>query len=180
MSASDDTGAERKPSAGSVTSTPCACNYLQRASDEPDNPIVFDAKMNEYHLAHIDRAGTGRQGHSIIRHCPWCGGSAPRSKRATFFANITQAESRRLRELASGLKSVDEAIAKLGPPDEDHPNGYAGHSPATDTQPSVVNTYRFLRYTRLSNTANVMLTDYGPDRGLYVSLESKYIGESKT
>ncbi len=62
---------DRKPNGSSITTTPCTCRYLQRASDEPAVPIVFDAKMNEYHLAHLDLDGTGRAGHSIIRYCPW-------------------------------------------------------------------------------------------------------------
>jgi hypothetical protein len=41
----------------------------------------------------------------------------------------------------------------------------------------VVRSYRLLRYTGLSETANVTFTDFGPDRGLYMSLETKYVGE---
>jgi hypothetical protein len=168
-----------KPNSNSETGAPCACRHLQQAADEPANPVVFDAKMNEYHLTHLDLAGTGRHGHSIIRYCYWCGGAAPRSKHGTFVAHITDAESRRLQELGAGVKTVEEAVAKFGPPDEDHAEGLRTKSPASDTEPSVVRSYRLLRYTGLSETANVTFTDSGPDGALRMSLESKYVGEPK-
>jgi hypothetical protein len=156
---------------GSVTSVPCTCGYLERASDQPSNPIVFDAEMNEYVFTHLDK------GESIIRHCPWCGGAAPRSKRDTFFAYITDAERSRLRDLAAGVKTVNDAIARLGPPNEDHPHGYRTESKATDTEPSVIRSYRLLRYTGLSETANVTFTDSGPEGTLRMALETKYVGK---
>lgn len=174
------TASDRKATSGSGAGVPCKCSYLERASDEPDNPIVFDVKMNEYHLTHFDLAGTGRQRYSIIRYCPWCGGAAPSSKRGTFFAHITDAESRRLRDLASGVKTVEDAIARFGQPNQDSPNGLTTTSAATDTKPSVVSSYRLLRYTGLSELANVTFTDDGPDRELRMTLESKYIGEPHT
>lgn len=178
VSDKEDAGAEeRKPNGSSVTSVPCTCRSLQHAAEEPANPIVFDARMNEYHLTHLDLAGIGRHGYSIVFHCLYCGGAAAKSKRDTFFAHMTDAESRRLRDLASSLKTVEEAVAKFGPPDEDHPNGLASKSPASDAAPSIVRFYRLLRYTGLSDTANVTFTDYGPERGLHMTLESKYVGE---
>ena len=178
VSDKEDAGAEeRKPNGSSVTSVPCTCRSLQHAAEEPANPIVFDARMNEYHLTHLDLAGMGRHGYSIVFHCLYCGGAAAKSKRDTFFAHMTDAESRRLRDLASSLKTVEEAVAKFGPPDEDHPNGLASKSPASDAAPSIVRFYRLLRYTGLSDTANVTFTDHGPERGLHMTLESKYVGE---
>jgi hypothetical protein len=107
---------------------------------------VFDEQMNEYHLKHFDLDGTGRQALSIIFHCVRCGGAAPESLRATFFAHITDAEKRRLQELTSGLRMVENAFAKLGPPDEDHPRGRTTQSPSSDTEPSIVRSYRLLTY----------------------------------
>ena len=114
VSDKEDAGAEeRKPNGSSVTSVPCTCRSLQHAAEEPANPIVFDARMNEYHLTHLDLAGIGRHGYSIVFHCLYCGGAAAKSKRDTFFAHMTDAESRRLRDLASSLKTVEEAVANL-------------------------------------------------------------------
>ncbi len=180
MSDHDSADQPKKPTASSVTDQPCTCGSLQRAAEEPSNPIVFDATMNEYRLKHFDLEGTGQHGYGVIYHSVFCGGAAPRSQRGTFFVQITTAETRRLKALASGLRTVEDAIAKLGKPDEDHPTGMTTQSPATDTEPSIVRSYRLLRYTRLSETANVMFVDYGPERGLSMTLESKYIGPPRS
>ncbi len=45
----------RKPTSTSVTSTQCTCGALQRAAEEPSIPIVFDARLNEYHIMNIGR-----------------------------------------------------------------------------------------------------------------------------
>lgn len=158
MSDHDNTDEPKKPTGSSVTDQPCTCGSMQRGAEKPSNPIVFDAMMNEYHLKHFDL----------------------RSKRGTFFAQITSAETRRLRALASGLRRVENAIAKLGEPDEDHPTGMTTQSPATDTEPSIVRSYRLLRYRGLSETANVTFVDYGPERGLHMTLESTYIGPPRS
>jgi hypothetical protein len=94
---------------------------------------------------------------------------------STFFAQIT-AETGRLKALAPGLRTVEDAIGKLGQPEEDHASGMTTQSPATETEPSIVRSYRLLRYTGLSETANVTFVDYGPKGGLHMTLESKYIG----
>jgi hypothetical protein len=175
---------DEKPTSISVTAVPCKCNWLAQAADEPDNPVVFDKEMNEYHLAHqrprgSNGAGGGRYGYSMIYHCPFCGGAAPKSKRETFFANITDAERARLTELTAGIRTVADAIARLGPPDQDVPQGLTVTTPATDTTPSTVTSYRVIRYMNLSETASVEFTDYGPDRGVRMTLQSKYIGSKK-
>ncbi len=165
---------EYKPTQSSVTTVRCKCSYLQRAADEPDHPIVFDTRMNEFHITY---GAPEHRAYLMINHCPWCGGTAPRSKRETFFMNVTDAESMRLRDLAAGVRTVTDAIARFGPPDSDMPDGMTMKSPATDTEPSVVTSYRVLRYAGLSDTADVSFTDYGPERGLRMSLQGKYVGE---
>ncbi len=137
-------------------------------------PIVFDAAMNEYHIKNV---GKDRHGHSVIYHCPFCGGAAPRSKRGSFFATITSAEARRLNELASSLRTVEEAIARLGNPDGDLEQGISMQTPASETQPAKVVSYRTLTYKHLSKTADVVLVDYGPERGVRVTLRGKYLGK---
>jgi hypothetical protein len=129
--------------------------------------------LNEYHLTY----GGDARGHWMIYHCPFCGGAAPRSKRETLFAQITDAESRRLHELTRDVRTVEVAIARFGPPDHDLVDGLTMQTPATDTEPSKVSSYRVLTYDRLSETADVHFTDYGPERGLRMTLQSKYIGK---
>ena len=74
----------------SKTEEQCDCLVLERAADDPNVPVLFDSKMNEYHMVHADG-----QGHTIIRHCFFCGGKAPQSKREALFARVLHEELRR-------------------------------------------------------------------------------------
>lgn len=157
----------------SVTAEPCSCGNLASAAADRACPIAFDPELNEYHVTSFD-PDTGTRGHWVVYHCLFCGGAAPESKRDTFFTEVSDAETERLERLTSRLRTVDEAIAKLGPPDEDHPNGMTIRS---NTAPQ--RSYRLLRYTRLSEHANVTFVDYGPERGLRMRIERKYVGAPK-
>ena len=46
----------------------CDCGVLESASKEPDHPIRWDERMNEYFIAH------GKSGRMMIYYCPFCGG----------------------------------------------------------------------------------------------------------
>ncbi len=138
-------------------------------------PITFDAEMNEYHLMHLDE----RAGYSMIRFCPWCGGAAPRSLRAAFFSTITQEEEDRLRELLRDIKTLDDAIEKLGKPDADLNDGVVTKTPGSDEAPQTIKSYRALLFGGLSTTADVRLTDYGPDGGVRVSFTGKFLGTAR-
>lgn len=163
----------RRPTTQSVTGVPCRCGYLQRQSEDPAIPIVFDHEMHEFHIAHQDG------GHSVIYHCPWCGGVGPRSKRASFFAAITRSESERLQRLTSGLGSVEDTIARLGKPDGEDVSGTTIVTPATRREPPSVTTYRTLRFSKLSETAEVILIDYGP-KGVGFSFQGKSLKKRAT
>ena len=178
VSSDDRSGANDKPNHASVTTVRCTCDYLQRAAAEPFSPIVFDAEVNEFDIAHTTPAGV--ECRARIYHCPWCGGAAPRSLRGPLFAQITSHESTRLQDLCESLPSVEAAIAKLGPPDSDLATGFTTETPASDTKPATSVSYRVLVYTALSDTADVRLTDFGPDHGLRCSLDGKYLGARKT
>jgi hypothetical protein len=89
----------RKPTQFSVTAVPCTCRFLERASEEPTSPIVFDAHTSEFHMNNV---GKGRTGHTVVYHRRFCGGAAPLSKRRTLFATITPTESTRLYDPARG------------------------------------------------------------------------------
>jgi hypothetical protein len=164
------------PRSDLLRSSPCTCRFLQREADEPRSPIVFDETLNEYHLTH---SNDGPRGYSMIYHCPFCGGAAPSSKRGSLFADITDEESRRLRALGDELRSVDEVIARLGPPTQDQAGGLTTHSPESDERPAELHSYRVLVYSDLSETADVRFTDFGPARGVRMSLQSKYVGAKK-
>ena len=122
----------------------------------------------------------GHVEHSLpIHHCPFCGGTGPRSKRALAFAEITSAEKARLNELVAGLRSVEQAIARFGPPDDDFATGFSTTSAGTEIEAPVTVSYRLLRYKRLSETADIAFVDYGPEFGLRPRFEGKYIGSPK-
>jgi hypothetical protein len=160
-----------KPHDRSVTDVACTCNYLERAAAEPDIPIAFDAEMNEYQIAFVNNRNS-----ATIYHCPFCGGAAPHSKRASFFATITFRESARLAELTSGMATTAQVIDKFGKPDEDLAYGTGELTHGTTTEPPTHKTYRVLYYRALSDTVDVMFTDYGPERGVRASLSGKSLG----
>lgn len=146
-----------RPTPSSVTAEPCVCGYLDRAADDADLPIAFDERTNEFHYLYPDPDNDGELATLIIRHCPHCGGAAPPSRRAQLFKSISIAEENRLYAMADGLNSVEEAVRKLGPPDEDMPVGMTSRAPAMNGDPPVVTRHRILRYTRLSDVATLDL-----------------------
>jgi hypothetical protein len=141
--------ARRKPTHASVTDLACTCGYLERRSSESRSPIVFDETVNEYHIENVGK----NSGHLVIYHCPFCGGTAPQSKRASLFAVITHDESARLQDLAAGFKSIAEAVKKLGKPDGDLAVGISQGSRPSESEAPTVTSYRTLTYTRLSKSA---------------------------
>lgn len=163
--------ARQKPNSLSVTSTPCRCRYLERAAAEPKELIVFDEEMHEYHITNP------HGGYLLIYHCPFCGGAAPLSKRHERFATVTRAEADRLDRLTARFKIVDEAIVALGRPDDDNPRGLRIQAPATSKVPSKVTSYRTLTFKRLSDVADVVLTDYGVE-GIRFTFQGKYLGKA--
>jgi hypothetical protein len=162
--------ARRKPNPLSVTTVACKCRFLERAAAEPEESIVFDEAMREYHIT--NRSG----GYLLIYHCPSCGGVAPLSKRHEHFAFLTRAETDRLETLTADIKTVDQAIAVLGKPDHDNPRGLSIQTPGTSKVPSEVASYRVLTFKRLSDVADVSVTDYGV-RGVRVTFQGKYSGK---
>ena len=100
---------------------PCKCGYLEREADDADSPIKFDARTNEFYFAY--ETEYAKQGRLIIYHCPFCGGRAPESKRDTLFHTVSEREKRRLSLLTKNLRTVQEVLTTLGPPDRDMPAG---------------------------------------------------------
>jgi hypothetical protein len=152
----------------------CACDTVYRMAQEPDVPLAFDQSTNEYHLVF----GVERSGRAVIYFCFSCGGALPNSRRAQLFAVLTSAETRRLRVLTRDLRSIDDAIRKLGPPDHDLKDGESVLSPGSETEPDYVQTYRTLIYSQLSETADVRIVERFP-HGVGVEFVGKYIGENK-
>jgi hypothetical protein len=162
----------------SVTEEPSRCGYLQRQAADPGLPIVFDEVTGEYQIEYLrpdNGEGRRRKGHLIIYHCPWCGGAAPPSRRDLLFAVITDDERNRLLRLLDGITTVDGVIQALGTADLDLPHGLISSQEESEGQPPTTASYRTLTYTRLSDAADVVITDYR-HKGLDIILQGKYIG----
>jgi hypothetical protein len=161
----------------SVTDTPCTCEYLQRSADAPDHPIEFDVSVHEYLF--VIRADNGSvKSKTSIYHCPFCGGAAPASIRGTLFAAIPNSEDARIRAVFAELKTIEDVLDTLGPADWDHPNGYSWSMPAQDGAPPVRYSGRSLRYTQLSEVADVEVNEHRGG-GISITLCGKYIGTNE-
>lgn len=136
---------------------PCECDWFGRAVAEPGVPIAFDSDMNEYHLVHDGPRGPGRM---VLRYCPFCGGSAPKSRRSEKFARLTRAEISRLQALTAGLKTIAQVHAALGEPDQDLPIGEGTMQPEKgEGSAPTAEWFRTLIYNGLSETAVVRVSE---------------------
>ena len=139
---------------------PCDCRTLDRIVDEPEIPIFFSARTNEYRLVY----GENSEGAMLVYYCPFCGGRMPDSRRDRLFARITHAEMQRLKNLTRDIKTIDDAIRILGEPDTDSPDGLTCSTDDSGTEPTKIESYRMITYSGLSETALVQITDYRSDR----------------
>ncbi len=172
-----------KPTFASVTKQRCTCGFLEEQANDPASPIVFDPRLNEYHFEYPSPCASGNcqaaKAQMMIYHCPFCGGAAPPSKRATLFTTFTPKEQRRLYRLFDGMRTLQEVVAALGPPDEDKERGLTVRRPEKDGHAPTLRSFRTLRYTRLSETADVeVYVDPAEDK-VQVMLMGKYIGSKK-
>ena len=146
---------EEKPTHSSVTSELCNCGYLQRSANNENSPIVFDERAHEYQFRYRDHEGRPF-GMLIIYHCPFCGGAAPKSQRASLFETIPQDEQERLLGLLRPLHSIDAATSALGPPDLD--DFTIQHFDESVESPPRTSCLRELRYYGVSQHADVSIT----------------------
>jgi hypothetical protein len=153
---------------------PCGCRWFDEAAKNPDIPVVFDSRMNEFHLTH-----NNDRGYSLFYHCPFCGGRAPESLRKTFFTDVTHEESVRLHNLTKHIKTESEFLDEFGKPDHEFDIGGSMTTAGSDSQPR--ETFigaRKLVYKQLSDIAdvNVQINRYGK---LKISYSGKYIGPKR-
>lgn len=135
----------------------CECGALERCSKEPGHPIRFDERMNEYHLHHA-------HGQMMIYYCLFCGGRTPPSRRASRFAHVSDEERRRLGSLLEGITTETEVVRRFGRPDEEIDCGVVSVAPEKDGKPEHGIAARQLKYTRLSEVAEVIFNAYGDGR----------------
>ena len=162
-----------KPTPSSVTGEPCTCGRLETEADIPDGLVRFDREVGEFYL--FDPRTMGR---SIVYHCYFCGGAAPLSVRGSLFAHVTLAESCRLEELARGIVTVDDAIARFGAPDEERAAGVSLTMPEKDGEPGMTTWYKTLVFRNLSTSADMELVDFSP-LPVRFSFVPKYVGPPK-
>lgn len=172
----------KKPTFASVTSKPCRCGFLERATGDPDLPIRFDASVGEYHFEFpspcIGETCPEAKAQLTIYHCPFCGGAAPPSKRETLFTMFSRLEAGRLGRLFDGMRTLDEVVQALGTPDEDKERGMMVREPGNEGKAPTARSHRTLRYTRLSDTADVEVYADPAEGAVKVTLMGKYIGSS--
>ena len=144
----------------------CKCDWLERAADDPKTPVEFDANLNEYHIVR------GPRDILMIYYCPFCGGSAPKSKRSLLFHTLTDAERQRLCSLTKDLRTIQEVTTAFGKPDIRRSVGMVVTKPERDGKPETTESYPVVIYTKLSETAEVHVTVYPTDR-VGISFRSK-------
>jgi hypothetical protein len=153
----------KRPTFASVTDRPCRCGYLRRAADDPVLPIVFHRRTGEYHFRYRDGEAED-DSVLVIYHCPFCGGAAPKSKRASLFHVIPPEEVARLTRLLDGITSMRAALRRLGRPETDDPHGWRVDVPEGGGRPPKTRWLRSLHYEKLSDVANVWITERGDGR----------------
>jgi hypothetical protein len=158
----------------SVTDTPCACGYLERAARNPDLPIEFDERMCEYNFRY-QVPGDETPSVLVIYYCPFCGGAAPHSLRASLFHKISTAERDRLLSRLESVRTLRDALEQLGTPDEDNPHGSIDHFPEEGARPPLDVVYRTFLYRSLSEVAELRISEH-PDGTVSFAFSGKQIG----
>ena len=136
----------------------CDCDTLERMADNPKCPVEFDAELNEFHIV--------GQGHSqwMIYYCPFCGGSAPKSRRSHLFHKITDDESRRLCDLTKQIRTLQDVTAAFGEPEIRQAVGLVQTTPERDGKPETTRSYPVMIYTKLSELVDMHVTIYPTER----------------
>ena len=90
----------------------CECGTLKRLSALADSVVKFDADTNAYFLQY---------GSTKLHcyHCIACGGLLPKTRiEEDFFLKPDQEEIEKTNRRLFGVKTLDEVISLLGPPDK--------------------------------------------------------------
>jgi hypothetical protein len=159
---------------GSKTEQACDCGVLEQAAKNPDIPIEFDPRLNEFQIVFTCN---GEAGQMNIYHCLFCGGLAPPSLRKTLFAEVPVAENHRLASMTGQLATLVDVFAELGEPDRDEHGGVTVTTPEQDGQPPETRAYRTLLYTRLSDVADIRVVVSDSDQVSF-SFLGKYLGDT--
>jgi len=147
------------PSHSSVTDMACTCGYLERSANDPDLPIVFDERLREYNFRY-QVPGDEMPSILMIYHCPFCGGAAPKSSRASLFHVVPEAERARLLKQLESIRTLRDVVERIGPPDDDNPRGSLIRHHERGSRPPLEEICRTYRYLSLSDVAEVLITEH--------------------
>lgn len=140
-----------KASSRSVTEINCKCRVIQDLIARKMGPFQYNEEMNEYHI--FDGKSSTK-----LYHCFVCGGVLSESKRDEKFYAVDNEEMNRIKNLCSEIKTIQEAISKLGNPDFDYPHGTVV-SEVGDSGRIKSSAFRSIIYTQLSKTAEISFTE---------------------
>ena len=91
------------------------CDRLQETIRKEWYPLTYDFHVEEVQLKCSD-------GIAVVRYCPFCGQKLE-SGRSALFTKMTEEDRNDIRARLQSLQSLDEAVAALGPPDEEGTGG---------------------------------------------------------
>jgi hypothetical protein len=118
------------------------CGALQRSAADPTVPITFDPGLNEFHLTCENSAKC-----LIMSYCFHCGGRLPESRRSELFAHPLTEDENSVRDKLSGVITVQDVIAAIGPPD-------------SEVDIETENARRYLIYTRAWKSVDVTVCEH--------------------
>ena len=91
----------------------CDCKSIDNYSKDPEVPISYDSKFNEYSINFVSDNG----GKVFLRYCFSCGGALPESKRCDYFTNPDETLIVKYKNMLKDVKNADDIICILGEPD---------------------------------------------------------------
>jgi hypothetical protein len=86
---------------------PCICGTMAELARNPDTRVSYDADLDEYAITGI----------GLLYYCLVCGGRMPKSRRGDLFLPPDPREEEEFFQATEGLRTIEDVIAKLGPPD---------------------------------------------------------------
>jgi hypothetical protein len=91
----------------------CECEAVADLASNSHCPIEFDEALNEYNIL-------SRDGKTYYRlyYCFVCGGSLPKSNRTDLYTQPNQRETEQVKNVLGKARTIEEALAELGEPDE--------------------------------------------------------------
>ena len=155
--------------ASAVDRSRTICPCIQSHAGDPDGPIHWDARLEEFSLL-VERDGWKH--FHLMNFCPWCGTRLPKSRRFLQYTLMSEADANAIEEKLRGATTASEVIARLGEPDRTLP----GWTPDPDRKKlyGMKKVLRVLNYYRLSPTVRIAVQEY-EDGSIHVDYSGQLI-----